>query len=79
MAIPKNAIRVKQAPLNYTKKKQFKTMLWNNRNIISFYKMMYETYKHNIGELTTSGNKITEKMLETMKSRMLDLMGPQRQ
>ena len=47
----------------------------NNKFIINFYKSMYNSYKHRIGGTTTAGNIITEKMVENMKKRMLELMG----
>ena len=36
---------------------------------------MYDSYKHNIGEITVSGNTITPRMIEGIKARMLELRG----
>ena len=58
--IPKNSIKVK--------------MNDNWYQIANFYRAIYNAYKGNVGKKTASGNEITEKMLETIKKRMIELM-----
>ena len=74
MAISKNAIKVTGGDLNgYRDTRGFSTNL--NSYMVSFYRAMYNAYKNNIGKETSSGNEITDKMVETIKNRMLQLMG----
>lgn len=74
MAISKNAIKVIGGDLNgYRDTRGFSTNL--NSYMISFYKAMYNAYKDNIGKETSSGNEITDKMVQNIKNRMLELMG----
>jgi len=42
--------------------------------IINLYRAMYNSYRNNVGHITESGNIITEKMLEMIRERMLQLM-----
>ena len=45
------------------------------RHTLALYQAMYKSYKNHVGERTESGSIITEKMLEGIKHRMLELMG----
>tara|TARA_Y100001938_G_C8029524_1_gene399851 strand:- start:376 stop:618 length:243 start_codon:yes stop_codon:yes gene_type:complete len=45
------------------------------KHTLLLYQAMYNAYKNNIGHLTESHNEITEKMVENIKNRMLQLMG----